>query len=96
VVSSAQKALPAGYKNYGNKGNQSITTTFFPVKPIFVVICGLQNCLSKASSMLFLFLNQPSRNTYTSRNTRSFRACSDNFPPVQSGWLNEIIAIPVG
>jgi hypothetical protein len=40
---------------------------FWSVNPIFVMICGpkqsLQNCLSKASFMLFTFLNQPSEST---------------------------------
>ena len=71
----------------------------FPVSPI-VVLCGpkqqLQNCLSKASFMLFLLPNQRSGNhwwKYTYKEyarsfqkytyleyARSFRACSDNFP----------------
>jgi hypothetical protein len=41
---------------------------FLSVNPIFVVICGpkqpLQNCLSKASLMLFMFLNRPSGSTH--------------------------------
>jgi hypothetical protein len=63
---------------------------FLSVNPIFVVICGpkqpLQNCLSKASFMLFMFLNQPSWLPLISSSPAKTRAvfahAQSIFPPV--------------
>jgi hypothetical protein len=72
---------------------------FLSVNPIFVVICGpkqsLQNCLSKASLMLFMFFKSTKwKHAYLllPLKTRAvFAHAQSTFPPVANTW-NFILA----